>query len=52
MRDEDGGAGEPPVVAETTREAHHDHEREAEGDELRSEEDPVVEEPGEVVGVG
>ena len=47
--DEDGGSRQPPVVAEATGQAHHDDEREAEGHELRPEEDPVLEEPGDVV---
>ena len=41
--DEEGGAGDPPVLADQPRQAHHDQHRDAEEDELDAEPDPAAE---------
>ena len=50
--DEDRRPRQPPPVSELSREPDHDQQGEADRDELRAEEHPVLDQPGEVVGVG
>ena len=50
-RDEHGGAGDPPDLAEPPCQEHHDEERDAERDEGAAELEPVPEGPVEVAGL-